>query len=66
MQCFWTESVVVHVLQRVLVRNPEGTGSLGRLGVDGESIVKRFLKKWDQMVWSGFFWLKTGTGDGLL
>jgi hypothetical protein len=44
-----------------LVRNPEG---IFRRRWEDNS--KKFLKKLDLSVWTGFFWLKTGTGDGLL
>jgi hypothetical protein len=34
-------------------------------GVDGKIILKCIFKKWDG-AWTGFTWLRIGTGDGLL
>jgi hypothetical protein len=33
---------------------------------DGKIILKWILKKWDGEAWTGFFWLRIGTGGGLL
>jgi hypothetical protein len=39
---------------------------LQNLGVDERVIFKEILKKWDGEAWTGLFWLKKGTGGGLL
>jgi hypothetical protein len=54
-------------VQRVLVRKPEGKNHLKDQGVGG-----RMGSKWtlERLVegggWSGFTWLRIGTGGGLL
>ena len=35
-------------------------------GVDGGIILERIFRKWDEGTWTGFIWLRIGTGDGLL
>jgi hypothetical protein len=35
-------------------------------GVGGTMILKQTLKKWDRRAWTGLFWLRTGTGGGIL
>ena len=35
-------------------------------GVGGTIILKQTLKKWDRRAWTGLFWLRTGTGGGIL
>jgi hypothetical protein len=36
------------------------------LGVDGKIILKRIFMKWVGESWAGLFWLRIGTGGGLL
>jgi hypothetical protein len=36
------------------------------LGVDWMIILQWIFKKWDVKVWTGLFWLRIGTSDGLL
>jgi hypothetical protein len=35
------------------------------LGIDERITLKRIFKKWDA-AWAGLFWLRIGTGGGLL
>jgi hypothetical protein len=42
---------------------PEGNSRLEDLGVDGKILVNWILKN---RIGGGFFWLTTGTSDGLL
>jgi hypothetical protein len=34
------------------------------LGIDGTIILKCILKKWNWKAWTGFVWLRIGTGGG--
>jgi hypothetical protein len=34
--------------------------------VNGRIILKWILKEQSRRVWTGFFWIRIGTGDGLL
>jgi hypothetical protein len=51
---------------RVLVGKPEGKRALGRSSVDGRLILRWIFRKWDVGVWTGWSWLKIGTGGGFL
>jgi len=35
-------------------------------GVDGVLIIRCILRKWDVGAWTGFIWLRIGTGGGHL
>jgi hypothetical protein len=35
-------------------------------GVDGRIILKCIIKKWDGEAWTGFIWLRTVAGGGLV
>jgi len=34
------------------------------LGLDGRITLKLIFKEWNGDVWTGLFWLRTGTGGG--
>jgi hypothetical protein len=51
---------------RVLVGKPEGRRPLGDPGLDGRIILRWIFSKWDIGVWTGFSWLKIGTGGRYL
>ena len=36
------------------------------LGVDGRIIFKWMFKKWNGEAWTGFIWMRIGTGGGLM
>jgi hypothetical protein len=46
--------------------NLKGRNNVVDLGIDGRIILKLILGKDGRKVWTGFFWLRTGTGGGLL
>jgi hypothetical protein len=39
---------------------------LGDPGIGWRIIIKWFFRTWDVGVWTGYSWLRTGTGFGLL
>ena len=51
---------------RVLVGKPEGRNHLGDLGVDGRILLRWIFSLWDVWVWTGWSWLRIGTGGGRL
>ena len=51
---------------RILVVKPEGKNHLGDPGVDGRIILRWIFWKYDVGVWTGWIWLRIGTGGGRL
>jgi len=51
---------------RVLVGKLEGKRPLGRPRRKWEDNIKGFFRKWDVGVWTGWSWLRIGTGGGHL
>jgi hypothetical protein len=51
---------------RVLVGKPDGKRPLGRPGHRWEDNINRIFKKWDGESWTGWLWLRIGTGGGCL
>ena len=49
-----------------LVERPEGRDHMGDLGVDGRIIMIQMFKAWDGEIWTGLYWIRIGTGGGLL
>jgi len=49
---------------RILVGKSEGKAPLA--SVDGSIILKRILQRLVKRTWTGLFWLRVGTSDGLL
>jgi hypothetical protein len=48
------------------VAKSEGRKSLKDVSIDRRIILKRFLKKYNGREWTGFIWLRIGTGGDLL
>jgi hypothetical protein len=48
------------------VENLKGRGYLENLHIDGRILLKLILQKYGVRVWTGFIWLRIGTGDGIL
>jgi len=42
------------------------TGHLEELDVDGRTIFKLILRKWDEEAWTGLLWIRTGKVGGRL
>jgi len=53
-------------IYRVLVENLRERDHLGVPGVDGRIILRWIFRKWDVGVWTGWSWLRMGTGGGNL
>ena len=51
---------------RVLMGNRRERDHLRDPGVDGRTILRWILRKWDVGVWTGSMWLRIGTGGGHL
>jgi hypothetical protein len=51
---------------KVLVGKPEGKRPLGRPRCRWEDGIRMDLREIGLGVWIGFYWLRTGTGGGLL
>jgi hypothetical protein len=51
---------------RVLVGKPEEKDHFGDPGVDGRTILRWILRKWEGGVWTGSSWLRIGTSGGNL
>ena len=51
---------------QVLVGKSEGKKPLGRPWFRWEDNIKWFFKNWDGELWTGFIWLRIGTGGWLL
>jgi hypothetical protein len=51
---------------KILVGNPEGKNSLGRLRPRREDTINMYLKQVVLRVWTRFIWLRIGSSDGLL
>jgi len=49
---------------RVLVGKPEGKRPLERPRRRWEDILSWIFRKWDVGVWTGWSWLRIGTGGG--
>jgi len=47
-------------------RNLRKRDHLGHPGVDDRIILRWIFRKWDVGVWTGWSWLRIGTGDGHL
>ena len=51
---------------RVLVGNLRESDHLEGPGIDGTIILKRIFRKWGVEAWTGWSWLRIGTGGGHL
>jgi hypothetical protein len=62
MKMRWVEKCKLHMAIRnaykSLVGKPERKTPFGRPCVDGRIIIKLFLEKYDERVWTGFIWLR--------
>ena len=53
-------------VHRVLVEKPEGKRPLGDPDVDGRVILTWIFKKWEELVRTGWSWIRIGTRGGHL
>jgi len=53
-------------VDKVWVEKREGKRPLEDPGVDGRIIVRWIFRKWDVGTWTGWSWLRIGTGGGHL
>jgi hypothetical protein len=51
---------------KILVGKPEGKRPLGRRRHKWVNNIKRFLERYNGMVWIGLIWLRIGTSGGPL
>jgi hypothetical protein len=51
-------------VHRVLVGKPEGKRPLGRPTLDGRIILRWIFRKLEEVVGTGWSWLRIGTGGG--
>jgi len=51
---------------RVVVGNLREREHLGDTNIDGRIILRWIFRKWDVGVWTGWSWLRIGTGGGHL
>ena len=56
----------MRVIYRVLLGKLEGKRLLGRSRCRWEDIIKMHLQEVRWGAWTGWIWLRIGTGDGLL
>jgi hypothetical protein len=50
----------------VLLGKPEGKNHLEDPGLDGRIILRWIFRKWNVRVWTGWSWVRLGTGVGHL
>ena len=53
-------------VHKVLVGKPEGKNHWEDQDVDGRIILRWILRKWEEVVGTGWSWLRIGTGGGRL
>ena len=50
-------------VHRVLMGKPEGKRPLGDPDADGRIILRWIFRKWEEVVGTGWSWLRIGTGE---
>ena len=53
-------------VHRVLVGKPEGKRHWGEPGVDGRIMLRWIFRKWEEVVGTGWSWLRIEAGGGHL